>query len=44
MVVFVEGNTASLGDDVKISKFGKVKGPRTQKPNKDPNQQAAGEM
>ena len=44
MVVCVEAETASVGDDVKMSKFGKIKGPRTQKPNKDQNQQAAGEI
>jgi hypothetical protein len=35
---------ASMADDVRVSKFGKVKGPRTQKANSDSNQQAAGEL
>jgi hypothetical protein len=40
----VEGENATMADDVKISKFGKIKGPRTQKPNNDANQQIAGNI
>ncbi len=38
------GENASVNGDVVVSKFGKIKGPRTQKPNNDANQQAAGNV
>ncbi len=37
-------NASSAADDARRSKFGKTKGPRTQKPNNDANQQAAGDF
>ncbi len=37
-------NASSAADDARQSKFGKTKGPRTQKPNNDANQQAAGDF
>jgi len=36
-----DGENASIKGDVVVSKFGKIKGPRSQKPNNDANQQAA---